>query len=199
LPEGSLVKYREWYGSNGKPNEGVRLDVGLVCQGIIARELVPSVDEPGKFEKEIVGYGTADPSIFVRDGGPSIAETHLAGGLTWRRADNKRIPGWAEVRRRLNGVGGRPLLYFLDCCDDSIRTIPTLQIDQTKIEDLDTEGEDHCADELRYACMSRPWIEETPFDEVEHLPKLPGEMTIMDHIEAQRQRRLLQEQDLRIG
>ena len=25
-------------------------------------------------------------------------------------------------------------------------------------EDVDKDGEDHCADQVRYACMSRPWV-----------------------------------------
>jgi Terminase large subunit, T4likevirus-type, N-terminal len=191
LPNEAIVKYREWYGSDGKPNEGLRLAVDLVAQGIRSQEYNPVTKE-----WENVSFGVADPSIFIRDGGPSIAETMLANGLLWRRADNKRVPGWAEMRRRLNGVGGRPLLYFLSTCDDSIRTIPTLQVDPTNAEDLDTEGEDHAADETRYACMGRPWVEVDP--ETENalvLPKLPDQKTIMELIDDQRRRRLLAEQD----
>jgi hypothetical protein len=29
--------------------------------------------------------------------------------------------------------------------------------DDVKPEDVDTDGEDHAADQCRYACMSRPW------------------------------------------
>lgn len=67
--------------------------------------------------------------------------------------------GWDQMRARLNGdADGRPMVYCFDTCIDSIRTIPTLQHDPDKIEDLDTEAEDHAADEWRYACMSRPYI-----------------------------------------
>jgi hypothetical protein len=188
LPEGALLKYREWYGSDGKPNSGLKLTVDLVAKGIIAREI--EISEDALPQREQVSYGVADPSIFIRDGGPSIMETQLANGVTWRRADNKRVPGWAEVRRRMQGAHGRPLLYFLDCCDDSVRTIPTLQTDETNPEDLDTEGEDHAADELRYACMARPWVEYAPEIETDHFPKLPSELTINELIERQRQKRL---------
>ena len=146
-------------------------------------------------EWENVQFGRADPSIFIRDGGPSIAETMYANGVGWQRADNKRVPGWAEMRRRLVGVGGRPLLYFLDCCDDSIRTIPILQVDPTDPEDLDTESEDHAADETRYACMGRPWVETQPQDQIIHYPQLPQQKTINELIEDQRRKRILAEQD----
>jgi hypothetical protein len=33
-----------------------------------------------------------------------------------------------------------------------------LQHDQARAEDMDSNLEDHAADEWRYACMSRPWI-----------------------------------------
>src|SRR5262245_22818593 len=41
---------------------------------------------------------------------------------------------------------------------DFIRTVPALQHDPDRPEDLNTAGEDHIADECRYACMSRPYI-----------------------------------------
>ena len=191
LPEGALIKYREWYGSDGRPNTGLRITVDLVAQGVTAREWMPDEEEQGKLVREPVQYGVADPSIFIRDGGPSIMETHLANGVSWRRADNKRVPGWAEMRRRLVGVNGKPLLYFLSTCVDSIRTIPTLQIDETDPEDLDTEGEDHAADETRYACMSRPWTEFQPEEETVQYPKLPNEMTINELIAARGEKRRL--------
>ena len=67
------------------------------------------------------------------------------------------------MRARLTGDGdGNPMIVTFNTCVDSIRTIPVLQHDRDKIEDLDTEGEDHAADEWRYACMSRPWMPSKP-------------------------------------
>ena len=62
------------------------------------------------------------------------------------------------MRARLVGMEDRPMVYFFSTCTDAIRTIPALQHDQARPEDVDTEGEDHAADEVRYACMSRPWV-----------------------------------------
>ena len=56
------------------------------------------------------------------------------------------------------GQDGKPMIYVFATCVDSIRTIPALQHDQSKPEDLDTNAEDHAADDWRYACMSRPYI-----------------------------------------
>ena len=62
------------------------------------------------------------------------------------------------MRARLNGnADGLPMIVTFHTCVDSIRTIPVMQHDRDKPEDMDTEGEDHAADEWRYACMSRPF------------------------------------------
>lgn len=178
LPAGALVKYREWYGASG-PNKGLKMTADLVAQGIVNRETA-----------ERIHYGVADPSIYVRDGGPSIAETMVIHRCAWRRADNKRKTGAEQLRQRLVGENGRPLLYFLDCCADSIRTIPVLQHDDTDPEDVDTEAEDHAYDETRYAAMSRPWQPGMPPTIGSNLPKLPSEMTVNDLLERARRKRL---------
>lgn len=54
------------------------------------------------------------------------------------------------------------MIYCFDTCADSIRTIPTLQHDPDRPEDVDTENEDHAPDEWRYACMSRPYLATKP-------------------------------------
>jgi hypothetical protein len=54
------------------------------------------------------------------------------------------------------------MLFVSETCKDFLRTVPTLQHDPMKAEDLDTNAEDHIADESRYACMSRPWVPRKP-------------------------------------
>jgi hypothetical protein len=55
------------------------------------------------------------------------------------------------------GEEGLPKIYFLECCEDTIRTLPTLPHDEHDPEDVDTDAEDHAGDETRYAVMSRPY------------------------------------------
>lgn len=147
LPRGALLKYREWYGWNGQANVGLKMDAGPVADGIVERE-----------RGEYIKYGVADPSIFQRDGGPSIAESMMIRRCMWRRGDNKRHVGWDQLRGRLVGTDGTPMLYFLECCDATIRTLPVVQHDEHDLEDVDTDNEDHAVDETRYAVMSRPWV-----------------------------------------
>ena len=48
------------------------------------------------------------------------------------------------------------MLYVYDTCTAFLRTVPQLVYDAVRPEDLDTNGEDHVADEWRYMCMARP-------------------------------------------
>jgi len=160
IPRGALVRYREWYGAqkdrDGKtvPNTGLKLTAESIGAGVVERD-----------GGEMFAYSVADPAAFARDGGPShIERMHNVGAKGWRRADNKRTPtkghlgGWDQMRARLEGEDDRPMAYCFSTCVDSIRTIPALQHDENKPEDIDTESEDHAADEWRYACMSRPYL-----------------------------------------
>ena len=151
IPSGALIKYREWYGGSA-PNVGLKLRVEEVAAGIKLRQ---SPDEE-------FAYSVADPAIFSEDGGPSIAETFRKSGVVFRPGDNKRLPGWQQVRSRLVGLDGKPMLYLFSTCRDTIRTLPALQHDDARPEDINTEGDDHAADELRYACMSRPYMKSAP-------------------------------------
>lgn len=180
LPKGALVKFQEWYGAKA-PNVGIKMTADKVAEGIRKREMDM---------KRHIKYGVADPAIFIRNGGPSIGETMLVAGVQWRPADNKRIPGWEEVHRRLSCENGEPMLYFVECCEDTIRTLPMLQHDENHPEDIDTEGEDHAGDETRYACMSRPMLPRTKGEQGVKLPKLPNEYTIDELIAKRKSKRL---------
>lgn len=157
IPRGAMIRYREWYGAL-RSNVGVRMDAELVAEGIKEREA-----------GEDVKYGVLDPSAFAQDGGPSIAERMFKAGVAFRQADNRRVSqrgalsGWDQMRARIRGdAEGRPLIYCFSTCRDSIRTIPALPHDQNKAEDLDTDAEDHAADDWRYGCMSRPLMTQQP-------------------------------------
>ncbi|MCO5157562.1 MAG: terminase family protein [Aquamicrobium sp.] len=185
IPRGAMVKYREWYGvkkdQHGKfmPNVGLKLDAAAVGKGIRTRDL-----------GDKISYGVLDPAAFASDGGPSIAERIMsASGIVFRPADNKRVTqrgamgGWDQMRARLRGnEEGLPMLFFFSTCVHSIRTIPALQHDEDKPEDLDTDGEDHAADETRYACMSRPWVRKDGNDDKPaELPPGYWQLPPLDH------------------
>ena len=48
------------------------------------------------------------------------------------------------------------MLYVFNTCKHFIRTVPNLVYDEKNVGDINTEGEDHIYDELRYVCMKNP-------------------------------------------
>ena len=152
MPRGALVRYREWFGAD-KSDRGLKMTTEEVAKGILERDAGDKIT-----------YSVADPAIFAQDGGPSRAEIFALAGVYFNPADNKRISGvgglggWDEMRNRMRGINGVPMLYVFEACRDFIRTVPVLQHDPKRAEDLDTTSNDHIADEARYACMSRPWV-----------------------------------------
>lgn len=164
FPRGALIKYREWYGmADNQPNVGLKLTAEDVADGILERDdVIDGVRYEFKYPHSVI-----DPSAMQENGGPSIAERMLVRSgkrVAWREADNKRIAargamgGWDQLRARLKGEDDRPMLYFFSTCVHTIRTLPALQHDDKKAEDVNSDGEDHAPDETRYACMSRPFL-----------------------------------------
>jgi hypothetical protein len=180
VQRGALVRYREWYGCDPKkPNTGLKMRAEDVAAGIKARS----------FDEEYA-LSVADPAIFKEDGGPSIAEVMRLHGIPWRPADNERLPGWQQLRARLIGNEVGPLMYVFDTCRDWIRTMPTLQHDEHRAEDIDTDSEDHQADETRYLCMARPLVTDAPHEDLRRDPlKEPAGKLLQAHFNRSKRRR----------
>ena len=149
--DGTCYRILELYGCSGTPNEGVRWTPQKVFSEIHRIE----TEHPFLAGKHITGV--ADPAIWDMETGESIADTAAKHQVFFGKGDNKRIPGWMQLHYRLQfDDNGIPMLYVFKNCKAFIRTLPLLQYDQRVPEDLDTEGEDHAADEARYFLMSRP-------------------------------------------
>ena len=134
------------------PNEGVKW-VDDTIFGTIARM---EREHPYLAGRKITGV--ADPAIWAgEDSGISRADVAAKHGIYFERGNNDRIPGWMQVHYRLAFDGeGFPMMYIFDTCKAFIRTIPLLVYDEHMDEDLDSDDEDHVADEVRYFCMMNP-------------------------------------------
>jgi len=108
---------------------------------------------------EDISYGLADPSIWKGAGdhntGKSIAEMFSAEGVNWMPANNDRLAGLAVVHDKLAiATDGKPRMQFFSTCLSIIRTLPSLPYDNHRVDDVDTEADDHDYDMLRYALMA---------------------------------------------
>lgn len=149
--DGTLYRIMEMYGCTEVANEGVKWTPDKQFEEIARIER----EHPWLKGRQITGV--ADPAIWDRSRGESIAETAIKYGVYFSPGDHERIPGWMQCHYRLQfDENGYARMYVFSNCKAFIRTIPLMMYDQTKPEDLDSKLEDHVADEWRYLCMSRP-------------------------------------------
>lgn len=149
--DGVAYRILELYGCTKTPNEGLKWHPQKVFQEIHRIEC----EHPWLKGKNI--QGVADPAIWNAEYGESIAETAAKAGVYFSKGDHERLAGWMQMHYRFAfDDNGYPMMYVFKNCKGFIRTIPLLMYDEHKVEDIDTEGEDHIADETRYFCMSRP-------------------------------------------
>lgn len=137
--DGRLYCIAEDYGCTGTPNEGVRLTPQQVFSDMARYE-----KEHPWFKGRVI-TGVADPACWGTQTGVSVAEAASNEGIYFTPGDNARIPGWLQVHYRLSfDSDGYPMMYVFKGCKNLIRTLPSLIYDDRKVEDLNTDGEDHC-------------------------------------------------------
>ena len=150
--DGVLYRIMEMYGCTQTPDEGVKWSPDEQFRRISEFER----QHPWLKGRKIVD-SVADPAIWDQSRGESIAETAARYGIYFTPGDNNRIPGWMQVHYRLQfDQNGYARMYVFNNCKAFIRTMPLMMYSETHPEDLDTKLEDHCPDEVRYMCMSRP-------------------------------------------
>lgn len=149
--DGVAYRILELYGCTNTPNEGVKWTPPQVFSEI------HRIETEHRWLKGKKITGIADPAIWDAETGESIADVAARHQVFFSPGDHKRIPGWMQMHYRFAfDANGYPMMYIFKNCKAFIRTIPLLMYDEHKVEDLDTDGEDHVADEARYFCMARP-------------------------------------------
>lgn len=116
--------------------------------------------------RTIVTYSPANEGVTITYGDPksfSVAKNvdgiiktaqqeYMENGVPITLADNNRINGKKKVTNALGDLeDGKPGLIFFSHCKKCIETIPMLKKDERNPEDVDSKGDDHCYDMLRYA------------------------------------------------
>lgn len=146
-----MYRIREYYGCTGTPNTGLKMEPSEVARNIRAIE----EEDLNLRHRQI--HRVADPAIWGSDGTESIGALFERERIYFDKGNHARIDGKMQIHHRLAfDASGVPLLYVFDTCKHFIRTIPALVYDESNVEDIDTDGEDHIYDELRYVAMQNP-------------------------------------------
>jgi hypothetical protein len=107
----------------------------------------------------------AGADVFSRQGdGTTVAQQYERQGIRLRAANMDRVNGWAEILQRFGDVeaGIRPTLFIHKRCGRLLETLPALQHDPNRPEDVlkvdcdeDGIGGDDPADTLRYMVATK--------------------------------------------
>jgi hypothetical protein len=107
----------------------------------------------------------AGADVFSRQGdGTTVAQQYERQGIRLRAANMDRLNGWAELMQCFGDPehGVRPTLFIHSRCRRLIETLPTLQHDPNRPEDVlkvdadeDGVGGDDAADALRYLVATK--------------------------------------------
>ncbi|CAB4203015.1 hypothetical protein UFOVP1365_7 [uncultured Caudovirales phage] len=161
FPRGSLIAYREWYGClPDDPAKGINMRNEDIARGIVERT------------PELTSNLTFTDSFPFADRGSSkdgrkytMADDFLAHGCPLTLGNTARVFGYKQMRSRLQGESGVPLLYMVKSCFYLRDYIPALPYHETKREDAAESGEaTHSTDACRLACAIRPIVKDAPKD-----------------------------------
>jgi hypothetical protein len=159
-PRKTLFRVAEWYGWTGRANEGLKMLAPDIARGIKSREAKLGYGLAGR-----VKPGPADGAIYnagAIENTRSIADVMAAEGVRWTVADKSpgsRKVGWQRLREYLSAALQQPMekpgLFVFENCTQWIRTVPVLPRDESDMDDVDSDAEDHAGDETRYRLLAR--------------------------------------------
>ena len=140
--------------------------------GVVAMRGIPRLTMRSQDEVQNRPLALADLKRFVagadvfsrQSDGTTIAQQYAKHGITLRCANTDRVNGWAEVLQGFGDPEGgvRPTLFIHARCRRLIETLPALQHDPNRPEDVlkvdadeDGNGGDDAADALRYLVATK--------------------------------------------
>lgn len=170
---GDVFRIGELYGWTGKANEGLRELATEVAVKVVEFEIARGWREiHGRGNRVLPG--PADSAIYSTENGKSIGadmektvrvEGTVFPGVKWTRADKRpgsRVSGWEQMRNMIKAATPKPgtirenpgLFVVEDENPQFLRTVLSLPRDKKNLDDVDTDAEDHIADEVRYRVRS---------------------------------------------
>lgn len=154
VPAGTIFQIGELYFADAKLN-GLKLTAKEQARRIKKYQI----------EKHITRAvpGPADNAIYTNiPGHNTIADDMASEGIEWTRSNKSpgsRVIGMQVLRGRLEAAKQRPMEHpgfmVFSNCHHTIRTLPNLEADKNNPEDIDSHGEDHIYDVIRYKMLAK--------------------------------------------
>lgn len=150
LPDGRFYIAQEYKFNGGAERKTIK-DVAGEIKRISTQTL--------RLKRQPLVY--CDPALKQRTGqiGEAYIDTFRRHGVPMEPSSNNRPHGWQRIRELLqpHPDGEGPWLMVDPSCRYLIRTLPAAVSSKADPEDVDTEGDDHALDTLRYGAMSWPF------------------------------------------
>lgn len=151
-PKGTLFRIKEWYGWNGEPNVGLKMETKE--SGRRAKVIERRIEQEHGL---IIQPGPADTSIFKTVSGVNYANDLSSEGMHFVRSDSSpgsRVRGYKlwydRMAAALVDPMEKPGLFAFEECEQWIRTTIAIQKDVKDPDDTPANAEDHAQDETRY-------------------------------------------------
>lgn len=156
-----LICYREWYGcQDDDHSKGIDISNEEIAKGIRDRTVEKC------FEATITDSLPFQNRGFSREGKKyRICDEFELHGVKLIQGNCGRQYGWKQIKDRLIGKDGFPLLQICESAKFLREYLPALQHhpNPEKKEDAQESGEaTHCCDSARLACTTRPLIIDEP-------------------------------------
>ena len=157
---GSIIQFAEWYGTReiGR-NKGLKMSASDIAKGIVLREQLfaergwlSTKPKAGPADNQISNVTEVDVE--------TIADKMRDEGVAWLTSDKSsgsRTNGFQLFRDRLESTLRQegPGFYVMANCSATIELLPGLPRDEKKLDDVDTDAEDHVWDMIRYRTLHR--------------------------------------------
>lgn len=147
FPRNSLILLDELATvAHDDPNQGLNWPVSKLCEAVVEMCNKWGVRNP---------HGVADDYVGLH--GDTLISVMGEHGVSLERPKKGRVAGWATMRQLLHNAkerNGKPGLWVTARCKYFWQTVPFIQRDDTRPEDILTTGPDHAADAARFAAMA---------------------------------------------
>lgn len=151
------ITFKEFYGTDKSPADWTKEILEGLPQLRKAGKVV-SVLERFQFiqcDTQIFNTGN-DNSVSIKD---QFADAYSTFQWLLKPASKERIGGWENLHNWLSiAPDGLPYWLITEDCYNLIRTLPKLVHDDINKEDVNSEGEDHAPDAIRYEKKALKWI-----------------------------------------
>jgi hypothetical protein len=148
--DGEIVVFNEMYSKGAREGMGTKEAAAQVREKIETFEATNNHWVPiGYLDPQCWAAHDDVNSIFHNLGGASL------GWQKWDKGPGSRVIQKQTVHDYLKVVNGSSRLKIMDRCVNLIRTLPSLPLDASNSEDVDSSAEDHAYDALRGGLVRR--------------------------------------------